>query len=201
MDEETKTEYRKEWQRRKRESYRKAKSDPQLDRQRNMYFLECLLEDLNLNVNKLSKLVGMTQQSIQWWFTVDDGSLRKIKDTLAKIDIRLECSYEENARERPEENDNYTLSIDKDLQLNIHHRKDTSDTLWRAIEADGNIAFLARFIQKQYGDIKTFAERTKIPKPTVYSWFYRDDIKISDINAIARKSSRKVNWSVTAMKS
>jgi len=201
MDETTKTEYRKEWQRKKRENYRTAKSDPELNRQRNMYFLKCILENLNLNCHKLSKMVGMTQQSIQWWFTVDDGSLKKIKDTLAKIDICLECSYEGETKERPADNENYTLSIDRDLQLNIRRKKDVKDTLWRTIENEGNMAFLARFILKQYGDIRTFADSMGIAKPTVYSWFYRDDIKISDINAIGRKSSHKVNWSVTAIKS
>ena len=171
--------------------------------QRNMYFFTKIIQSLRLNYKQVSELTGYSQQLISWWIVSDDCKLSNIVKLFEKLGIRIECYY------TPLDDSPITYKAQNfDLEIDGNLPKIPGAGLYPAADAFAEILsncvrlrWLADFIMATSTDLNSFCTAMEYNYFTIYQMFLRDDIKMSRIYDIARKTHQKVNWKLTALAS
>ena len=185
---EQKKEYKQKWDRNKRSA---------TPERRNMEFFTKILKSLKLNYKQFSELTGVSQQLISWWLTSDDCKYSNIISSFDKLGIDIACHYEPIPGSNfVIEEDDYSIQIDSLPQLGQAGDNEIGQVIDQVLAGNGKIRFLAELIDGLKMDIKTFSRQIASSYHVVYSWFKKDDIKISKIYLIGDRLQQKVVWSV-----
>lgn len=181
--------YKRNWDRRKREEYAGKRAEDSY-----MHFFYVIIKSMNLNFKTLSKLTGYSQQRISWWMTSDDCSLSNIKTVFSRLGLEIACRYEAmNTVETVITEERYSITMNN-LPFVIGRKPSYHGTILD--EVNGNIRFLADFIKKQNLTLPSFCEIIDLNYHAVYSWFKKDDLKISAIYKVAKIMNQRVVWEV-----
>ena len=190
-------ETRKQIIQKQREEYNYAKQNNLLS-ERNMFFFLTILEELNLNVAKFSKLSGVSQQLINWWILSDDAKYQTIVATFAKIGYKLEAEFEKPILEpKIIEDDNCIVSISPDIISSMNEKGGKDVTLKTAIDKNKDSAFIARMIYSLNLNLTQFCKKYKMDKRLLQQQITKCRIKISLINKLSENTGLKVIWNLT----
>lgn len=188
-------EYKQKW-----DEERKKTTDGKKD----MAFFTKILKSLKLNYKQFAERTGLSQQLISWWLTSDDCKYSNIVSSFEKIGIDIKCHYEPLPDSRqfvipsvlPE--NNYSILIDG-VPIMAGEDQERGQVINQVLAGNGKLKFLAEFIDGIGMDIKSFSEKIDSGYHVVYSWFRKDDMKISKINLVADRFQQKVVWTLKSI--
>lgn len=188
--------YKKQWDRQRKAAGKKNKAEGNSERQ-NMAFFVKLLKSLKLNYKQFAEMTGVSQQLISWWLASDDCKYSNIVSAFKEIGIDIACCYEP----LPESNyviaeDKFSIHIDSLPELGRENDAEQGLVIDQVLAGNGKLRFLAELIDGLKMDLKSFSEEIESNYHVVYSWFKKDDIKISKIYLIADKLQQKVVWQI-----
>lgn len=181
-------EYKQKWDKQRRNT--------QSERQ-NMEFFIKILKSLKLNYKQFSELTGISQQLVSWWLTSDDCKYSNIISCFDKLGIDIACHYEPIPGGNFVINeDDYSIQIDSLPELGQTQDAELGQVIDQVLSGNGKLRFLAELIDGLKMDIKSFSQHIGSSYHVVYSWFRKDDIKISKIYATGDQLQQKVVWTV-----
>lgn len=169
------------------------------DVKKNMAFFTKILKSLKLNYKQFAERAGISQQLISWWLTSDDCKYSNIVTSFEQIGIDIGCHYEPLPDSKfvvpaiPE--DNFSIIIDG-VPVVAAEDPEQGLVINQVLAGNGKLRFLAEFIDGLGLDIRTFSEKIDSNYHVVYSWFKKDDIKISKINLVGDRYQQKVVWTL-----
>jgi len=163
----------------------------------NMAFFVSIVRSLNLNYKRLAELTGVSQQLISFWIATDDIKLSRLLDIFDKIGIRLECSFIPiSGNTFVTKNDDFTIEIG-DLPQFKPKPSEKNEVIGRMLSNNVRLRFLAECIDNTGMDLVQFCKEMNYQYFTVYQWITKDDIKISRLYEIAKKTRQTLKWKVT----
>lgn len=169
----------------------------------NMAFFTKILKSLKLNYKQFAENTGISQQLISWWLASDDCKYSNIVSTFEKIGFDIKCHYEPLPDSQfvipsvlPE--NNYSILIDG-VPIMADEDQERGQVINQVLAGNGKLKFLAEFIDGIGMDIKSFSEKIDSGYHVVYSWFRKDDMKISKINLVADRFQQKVVWTLKSI--
>lgn len=180
-------EYKQKW-----DKERKKPSDGK----KNMAFFTKILKSLKLNYKQFSEKTGLSQQLISWWLTSDDCKYSNIVTSFDQIGIDIGCHYEPLPDSKfVITEDDFSITIDGVPDMTAEDQEQGL-VIDQVLAGNGRLKFLAEFIDGLGIDIRTFSEKIDSNYHVVYSWFKKDDIKISKINLVGDRFQQKVVWTL-----
>lgn len=159
--------------------------------QRNLGFLYIIFDHLELNQIKFSKMTGLSQQVVSWWFTTDDVNYGKICDLFYKIGYILSASFEFNFSESKHQGIQYEVNFEFETP-----KKYKDKIIQKAIEESRNSAIIAKLIQNKNMSLSEFSEKYDINFNSIYRWISTDSFKVSHLNMISIKTGTTIKWSL-----
>lgn len=166
----------------------------------NMSFFIDLYKSLGYNGQTIARAAGMTEQTVNWWIRSDDCKYKNLVYLFQKIGIKL-CPHLEQKKDKTtakQEQKEYKILI-TDIEIDGGHYKEIRSTKYLQNIADSPTArlnFLAQALDDENYTISTLAEKTKIPAYNIYRWFQTDDIRISKLYDVARKTDMVIIWQI-----
>lgn len=168
---------------------------------KNMNFLVKILKELNINYTDLARAAGVTPQLVAYWIDHDDIKLSRLISALKALNIKIECHFQ-----KIQESNTIELSDNiYDLQMyNVHRYKKelpgTGFVIENAIASNARLKFLAELVKEMNLSLIEFSEEVDRKYQSMHHCFKVDDIKISIIYDIARKTGRRVRWRLSPLK-
>lgn len=194
----TNIEYIKAWKKQRKEKYDLKTATPQDSEQRNMYFFEKIVKTLfkNMSYRQLAAETGYSAQNISWWLISDDCKLSTIYSFFAQLNIKIQCYYTpaKPEKENLKINTDTSIIIDEGVVINRKTASRSNNAIDTAMEKCINMRWLVQFIDDKRWTLEQFSAAIEYKYFTVYEWFRHDDIRISRIYDIARKTGQIVNW-------
>lgn len=168
---------------------------------KNMNFLVKILKELNINYTDLARAAGVTPQLVAYWIDHDDIKLSRLISAMKALNIKIECHFQ-----KIQESNTIELSDNiYDLQMyNVHRYKKelpgTGFVIENAIASNARLKFLAELVKEMNLSLIEFSEEVDRKYQSMHHCFKVDDIKISIIYDIARKTGRRVKWRLSPLK-
>lgn len=168
---------------------------------KNMNFLVKILKELNINYTDLARAAGVTPQLVAYWIDHDDIKLSRLISAMKALNIKIECHFQ-----KIQESNTIELSDNiYDLQMyNVHRYKKelpgTGFVIENAIASNARLKFLAELVKEMNLSLIDFSEEVDRKYQSMHHCFKVDDIKISIIYDIARKTGRRVRWRLSPLK-
>lgn len=180
--------YKQKWDKNRRKNPSEKK---------NMAFFTKILKSMKMNYKQFSERSGVSQQLVSWWLTSDDVRYSKIISAFENLDIDISAKFE------PLPGNNFVIS-ENDYSIQISSLPVFDNTaeeepglvIDQVLAGNGRLRFLAELLDSMKMDIRGFSQNIGSTYHIVYSWFKKDDIKVSNINLIAERFQQKVIWTV-----
>lgn len=179
---------------------------------RNLAFLENLIESAGYNQKTFSEKVGTTPQAINWIFSVkDDCNLSKVEEFVSVLgfDIKVQFTYPKNNTQATGIEANapkkqkykvgtsgITVIIDGKLNKATRHTYPVPKYIENYPD-NGRLCFLKDLLVNKACTLIVFSEETGIPAYSIRQIFLRDNIRVSTIMAIAQKLGLNIIWKLT----
>lgn len=176
-----------------------------LPQHKNMAFFLDIIKRLNLNYTDVARAAGITPQLVAYWINHDDIKFSKLIEVLKALKIRVECVYsdtddeEEYYNKYPWMHDRNHWFYELDMTSLKNYKNELSgkgSVIDNAISSNARLKFLALLIKEMNLSLVEFCEKIKRNYQSMHHCFKVDDIKMSIVYDIARKTGRKLIWNL-----
>lgn len=194
-------ETRKEKNRKLRENKRQTENEGR-ESERNLYFLEQIIQSLGLTWREFGEAAGFSQQLTTWWKTVDDIKLSNLEQCFKAFNMTIEPEFVSLKAE----NEKINLHINSETFEVIGNipkmgqALEQKDFIEDCFQNKKRLFFLAKFIKETGLPIRQFCLRMEMDQMSMKHYFITDEIKVKTIYRIAKAYDQKVLWKLNEIK-
>ena len=171
---------------------------------RRLSFLSSIIRASGLTLTQVSRMCGMSQQSISWIFSVvDDCALSKAEKILDAIGIRLSVMIKRDGRvpvilagRESGINDGVKFRIEGNLASAVRLTSPKMPAYVNSCIPEDRMYFLATYLPTCGMRITDLMTACDIDMSSLRYIFDHDDIKISQIFDIARATGGVIIWKI-----
>lgn len=165
--------------------------------QQKLYFLTHIIKSQNLKYSDVTRLSGISQQSLSWMIINDDTKLTNARKILHSLGMELLPEFAEIEKVPIDfKGLNYEIVGDIPTVKRINSADPIVD---KSLDEAKDLYFLAKFLTENKISLTELSEKTGISVASYRNSFTKQNIMISTLYKIADAYDTKIIWRVKAL--